>query len=481
MLEHDSKFILVDCGLLQDSREEKNFEPFKYNPAEVDFLLITHAHMDHIGKVPKLVKDGFKGKIISTVETMELSKPMLEDALRVMQSKFPNQKLFSQEDIQKAFSLWQGHRYGEKIELFENCFLEMQNAGHILGSAILNVTTSPPTPLLAKERGEKTITVSFTGDLGNSPSTLLPDTDIPLGADYIVMESVYGDRNHIDKKERRERLKEAILEGIKKEGTIIIPAFSIERTQVLLYELNNMIEDKEIPSVPVFLDSPLALKVTDIYKKYEKDFKKSVQEEIKKGDDIFDFPGLQIIKSAQDSAEIEKIKGARIILSGSGMSEGGRVVNHELSYLPDPSATIILVGYQAAGTLGRKLEDGAKEIEITPPQPLPKGEGQERNQYANKRKIKVRAKIEVVKGYSSHMDSEHLVEFVEKTTSPGLRLGLSSTEERQGKQTSFSHKLKRVFVIMGEPKSSLFLCQRIREYLDIDAIYPGEGREYELK
>ncbi|KKR29826.1 MAG: Beta-lactamase domain protein [Candidatus Woesebacteria bacterium GW2011_GWA1_39_8] len=379
MLEHDSKFILVDCGLLQDSREEKNFEPFKYNPAEVDFLLITHAHMDHIGKVPKLVKDGFKGKIISTVETMELSKPMLEDALRVMQSKFPNQKLFSQEDIQKAFSLWQGHRYGEKIELFENCFLEMQNAGHILGSAILNVTTSPPTPLLAKERGEKTITVSFTGDLGNSPSTLLPDTDIPLGADYIVMESVYGDRNHIDKKERRERLKEAILEGIKKEGTIIIPAFSIERTQVLLYELNNMIEDKEIPSVPVFLDSPLALKVTDIYKKYEKDFKKSVQEEIKKGDDIFDFPGLQIIKSAQDSAEIEKIKGARIILSGSGMSEGGRVVNHELSYLPDPSATIILVGYQAAGTLGRKLEDGAKEIEIKPPPPppppSPKGRG----------------------------------------------------------------------------------------------------------
>lgn len=432
MLEFNSNKILVDCGLLQGARyvEERNFEPFKYDPTTINFLIITHAHLDHIGKIPKLVRDGFKGKIISTIETMELARPILEDAFRVMQTKHPEKILFDEMDIKKAFSLWEGKNYEEKIELFPDCFLQMHDAGHILGSAICNVTC-----------GDKTI--AFTGDLGNSPSPLLPDTEFPKDVGYIVMESVYGDRNHESKTERKEKLKQAILEGIKKDGAVIIPTFSIEKTQILLYEINNMIEDKEIPQVPVFLDSPLAEKVTDIYKKYQKDFKESVREEIKMGDDIFNFPGLKIVKNTKESEEIEKINGAKIILAGSGMSEGGRVVNHEIHYLPDPKATVILVGYQSVGTLGRKLEDGAGEVEIW------KEEKRE--------KIKVRARIEVIKGYSSHKDSEHLVEFVEKVAP------------------------QKVFVIMGEPKSSLFLTQRIRDYLDIDAIYPEEGREYELK
>ena len=448
LFEFNNKKIAVDCGLLQGTRdmEEKNFEPFKYNPAEIDFLIITHAHLDHIGKVPKFIKDGFKGKIISTVETMEIARPVLDDALKVMQSRHPDKLLFDEGDIEKSFSLWEGKNFGEKIELFENCNLEMQDAGHILGSAICNVTCGP-------------IKIAFTGDLGNSPSPLLPDTEFPKGADYIVMESVYGDRNHESKEERREKLKQAILGGIKKDGAVVIPAFSIERTQVLLYEINNMVENKEIPQIPVFLDSPLAIKVTDIYKKYEKDFKESVKEEIKKGDDIFDFPGLKIVKNEQDSAEIEKINGAKIILAGSGMSEGGRIVNHEMYFLPDPNATIILVGFQAVGTLGRQIQDGAKEI--TPPNPPLKLRGGQGGSYSPSQKIKVRATIENIEGYSSHKDSDHLVEFVEKTNE--------------------SKKLTKVFVIMGEPKSSLFLCQRIRDYLDIDAVYPEENKEYELK
>jgi metallo-beta-lactamase family protein len=326
-------------------------------------------------------------------------------------------------------TLWEGRDYEEKIELFENCSLGMQDAGHVLGSAIM-VLTSP------------SIKIAFTGDLGNSPSPLLPDTEFPQNLDYLVMESVYGDRNHESKDERREKLKQYILDGMKKGGAIVIPAFSIERTQVLLYEINKMVEGGEISQVPVFLDSPLAEKVTDIYKKYEKDFKKSVQAEIKSGDDIFDFPGLQIIKSAEESREIEKKAGAKIILAGSGMSEGGRIVNHEASILDKKENTLILVGFQAVGTLGRLLQDGAKEV------------------FINKEKIKVRATIENITGYSSHKDSEHLQEFVEKINE--------------------SKKLTKVFVIMGEPKSSLFLTQRLRDYLDVDALYPDEGRVYEL-
>lgn len=438
-LEFNDNKILVDCGILQGSRdaEKRNFEDFKYDPREYDFLLITHAHMDHIGKVPKLVKDGFKGKIISTEETCALARPMLEDALKVMRMKHPEKIMYELDHIEKTFKLWEGRKYGEKIELFQDCSLVMQNAGHVLGSAILSVSCADKK-------------IAFTGDLGNSPSPLLPDTEIPKDIDYMVMESVYGDRNHESREERRGRFKEAILNAIKKNGAIVIPAFSIERTQVLLYEINNMIEDKEIPEIPVFLDSPLALKVTGIYKKYADDFKESVRDEIKKGDDIFSFPSLQIVDRASDSVELDKVKGSKIILAGSGMSEGGRVVNHEARYLPEANATIILVGYQSVGTLGRHLQDGLKEVFIDT----------DGNRDNGKEKVEVRATIENITGYSSHKDSEHLIEFVDSVAE--------------------SKKLKKVFTIMGEPKSSLFLAQRIRDYLGVEAIYPEENKGYEL-
>lgn len=445
MLEYDNQKILIDCGILQGVKtaEDKNLREFKYDPKKVGFLLLTHAHMDHIGRVPKLVRDGFRGRIISTLETKELALPMLEDALKVMKIRHPDSLMFDERDIEKTFEIWEGKHYGEKIKLSEDCFLEMMDAGHVLGSAIINIEIN----------GKK---IAFTGDLGNSPSPLLPDNQVPKGVDYMVMESVYGDRNHESKQERREKLKQVLTNGIKRGGTIIIPAFSIERTQVLLYEINNMIEDGEISKVPVFLDSPLALKVTNVYQKYTKDFKASVQKEIKSGDDIFDFPGLKIINSIDESNNIKKTEGAKIILAGSGMSEGGRVISHEAHYLPDPKATILFVGYQSVGSLGRAIADGAKEVFIDT----------DNNRKNGKEKVKVRATIDSIGGYSSHKDSENLVKFVEE----------AADFDEKGKT-----KLKKVFVIMGEPKASLFLSQRVHDYLDIDAIYPEEGREYILE
>lgn len=457
MLQFNGKKILIDCGLKQGEKfaEQENFEPFVYDPASVDFLLVTHAHIDHTGRIPKLVRAGFRGKIISTKETMELAYPMLEDALKVL--KMRHQKiLFEREDLDKSFELWEGFEYKEKIKLTEDCSVEMIDAGHILGSSIINV--------VCRSRNEE-IKLSFTGDLGNSPSPLLKDTEIPLDTNYLIMESVYGDRNHDSKDRRREELKQIILESQNKGGTIIIPAFSVERTQVLLYEINNLVEEGEISPIPVFIDSPLALKVTEIYRKHPNDFNNRVVNQIKKGDKIFDFKGLEMVTDPKESLKIEKINGAKIIMAGSGMSEGGRVVNHEANFLGDPNATILLVGYQSIGSLGRQLQDGQKFVYI-------EADGDKSN---GKEKIEVRAKIKSIMGYSSHKDSDHLLEFVEQVANHSSQPSFPTKKGLKSKTN-----LRKVFVIMGEPKASLFLCQRIRDYLDLEAIYPEPNKEYQL-
>lgn len=436
LLEGGNTKLLVDCGLFQgisDSNLENN-EPWPYDVKSIDYLFVTHAHMDHIGRICKLVRDGFSGDIYSTPETKELASVMFLDALKVMEMKDKNSTeaiaeipFYDMNDYNKTLSLWKTISYDTKVKINDDFDVYLKDAGHILGACMYEFNFG----------GKKIV---FTGDSGNSPTPLLRDTEKITDADYLICDSVYGDRNHEPKDERDARFRQIVTETIKNNGALVMPAFSLERTQVILYELNNLVESGKIPSVPVYLDSPLGLKVTNIYKQFKKDFNPEVQKEMKDGDDIFDFPELNITHGARDSQEIEKIPNPKIIIAGSGMSTGGRVTWHEMHFLPDPKSTVLLMGYQAIGTLGRRIQDKPSRVEI------------------NGQMIPVRARIEMISGYSSHKDSDHLVEMVSDT----------------------ADTVKKVFVVMGEPKASTYLAQRLHEELGVLAVYPERGKIYLL-
>lgn len=431
LLEGEGKKFLVDCGLIQGEKfvDDMNWDKFPYDASKIDILFITHGHLDHIGRIPKLISEGFNGKIISTIPTKEITEVMLEDTAHILSRDTENglDKIYTEANLKKAMDLWQTIDYGEKFILDEFEF-SFKDAGHILGSGMLEINYN----------GKNIV---FTGDLGNSPSPLLRDTDKIKDVDYLIMESVYGDRNHEHRNERKEKLKKTILSNYNKKGVLMIPTFSLERTQELLYEIDALVENNIIPRMPIFLDSPLAIRLTDVYLRYEKYFNKKARGIIASGDNLFDFPGLKKTMETEESIAILKSPNPKIIMAGSGMSSGGRIIHHEKNYLPYKENTLLLTGYQSIGTLGRSIENGDKKVTILHTE------------------IHIKADIEVIKGYSGHKDADHLVGFV------------SDTAERVGK----------VFVVMGEPKSSMHLAQRLSDDLGVKAVAPDAGEEVILK
>lgn len=426
LLDSPDGKILIDCGLAQGGvdAEAHNRAPFAYVPHTIDVLIITHAHLDHIGRVPKLVHDGFSGSIYSTPVTKELAALMFEDALGIMEEDARKRgvaPLYSHADVAATLRMWQTREYHQSFNVGrDNIGIRFLDAGHVLGSSMVECT----------HHGR---TIVFTGDVGNSPAPLLKDTEQLPTAHYILMESVYGNRLHEGNEERFKTLGAAVRQAKRVGGTLLIPTFALQRTQVLLYELHRLFEKEEAPRMPVFLDSPLATRVTDVYEQHLDLLNEQAQATL--GTLGFHFPELTIASTPEMSRRIAESPDPKIILAGSGMSHGGRIQAHEARFLKDKKTTILFVGYQAAGTPGRRILEGEKKVKV------------------DDTWVRVRASVMQVDGYSAHADRDGLMRVIESAASAP----------------------EKVFVVMGEPKSSLFLAQRLHDFLGVDAFVPSAG------
>ncbi|MDP3799961.1 MAG: MBL fold metallo-hydrolase [bacterium] len=435
LLECAGTKILIDCGLQQGGRmaEKENYEKFSYDLSTIDAVFITHAHLDHVGRIPKLYKEGFRGKIFSTHATLDLARVNLDDSLHLLEREAEEtglEPLFNENDLVESWKLTHGRSYGEEVKISNNVRAFFKDAGHILGSSIIEF-------YLTEEK--RKVKIVFSGDLGNSPTPLLKNTEVITEADYVLVESAYGDRIHEDRSQRKEKLKEVIESVVKNGGTLMIPAFALERTQELLFELNDLVESGRIKKMPIFIDSPLAIKATAVYQKYPDYFNKEANYLIKSGDDLFNFPGLQFSLTTESSKAINEVLPPKIVIAGSGMSEGGRILHHERRYLSDPKSVLLMIGYQTHGTLGRRLLDGAQEIKMF-------GEV-----------VPVRAEVKAIGGYSAHADQIGLLKWV-----------------------SAIKGVKKVFVVQGEEGPATTLAGKIKNDLGIEAIVPHADQMIEL-
>lgn len=456
LLEGAGKKILIDCGLYQGkaAEERENYSDFPYNVQDIDFLLLTHAHIDHSGKIPKLYVDGYRNPVIATKATCDLCTIMLPDSghIQEMENEWKNRKrirkglesrppLYTAQDAIDCLEIFKPVSYDEIVELTPEIHVRYNDAGHMLGSSIIEVWV--------KENGEEKKIV-FTGDLGNNDLPLLDSPTMIETADYLVMESTYGGRFHMRNDEKAEMFLNIVAETLDKGGNVVIPSFAVGRTQEILYELNKLKEERtdeeffekyeKLMKAPVYVDSPLAISATEIFRQNMNLFEEEVRKEIERGDNPLEFPGLQFTQTADESRALNESNIPSIIISASGMCEVGRIKHHLKHNLWNPNSTILFVGYQAPGTLGSKLVNGEKKVKIF---------GEE---------IAVNARIEYIEGYSGHADQEWLLNFI----------------------YSFITKPKHIFLVHGEPEGQKILKDKILETTEIPVTIPDYGDNYRL-
>ncbi len=450
LLKTDKYNILIDCGMFQGNKkiERLNYEDFHYDPKEIDFLFLTHAHIDHSGRIPKLVKEGFKGRIITTNPTYDLCKIMLIDSAKIQESdvewenrkrqragKDPIEPLYTMEDAENSLKYFEPYFYGQRIKINDSIQIRFRDAGHILGSSILE--------LWVKEDNEE-IKIVFSGDLGMPNRPIIRNPDYIDEADYLIIESTYGDTTHESYEESTEKLIDIINKTVLRGGTVMIPSFAVGRTQELIYQLNKYYEYnpriEEHMKVPVYVDSPMAVDATEAFKRNSSSFDDEARELVLRGDNPFEFENLRYVKSQEESMALNKYKFPKVVISSSGMATAGRIRHHLKHNLWDEKNSLVFVGYQAEGTLGRILLDGKKQVKIL---------GEE---------INVKAEIYDLEGFSGHADQPTLLNWIGR----------------------FRKKPKKIFIVHGEEEPATVLSEEINRLYGIETIIPNLGDSFNI-
>jgi len=447
-LEANGKRVMIDCGLVQERKfQDRNWERCAIDPESFDALLVTHAHIDHIGLIPKFVKDGFDAPIYATHPTVALADVMLRDSAKIQtedaaykkrrhqkerrRGRHPEVPLYVVDDVVKTMPLFHGVNYREPTLITEGITATWHDAGHILGSAMIEITVT--------EDGQRQ-TIVFSGDIGQPGKPLIQDPSYFEHADYVVMESTYGERDHVASGNVESELQDIIRDTSNRGGNVVIPVFAVERAQELMYHISRLVHASRIPDIPIFLDSPMASDVTNIFRKHREWLDEETWRLIQSDEPPLRFPGLKITRSTEESMAINRITTPCIILSAAGMCNAGRIKHHLRLNIGREESTILFVGHQAQGTLGRRILDGHREVRI---------HGRTRRVYA---------KIRSIDGLSAHADRNGLIDWLSHLKSPPRRL----------------------FLTHGEEGASLALARTIEDRLGWEATVPEYGTVFDL-
>ena len=441
-LEVAGTTVMIDCGLFQERPyEDRNWDKCPIDPAQIDALLLTHVHIDHSGWIPRLVKDGFHAPIYATPPSVDMAEVMLEDSAKIHEEdaaykakrhkregrkpRYSHDPLYTREDVRRTLPHFQSIEYNTPLRISEGLEVTYHEAGHILGSAMLRVT--------ARENGCQR-TLIFSGDIGQWDKPLIRDPTLFDTADYVIMESTYGDRDHREGGDLAEQLGEVIRSTVGRGGNVVIPTFAVERAQELIYHISQLANQNCIPAIPVMLDSPMAVDITEIFQKYRNRFDEETWERIYRGDPPLRFPGLSMCRSVESSKNINKLNTPCVIMATSGMCTGGRIKHHLKHNLSDPASTILFVGHQGRGTLGQQIVSGKPTVRI------------------HGRDHRVRAEVRQIYGFSAHGDRGDLIRWVSNIEQP-----------------------RRVFLTHGDEDAALALAEHLQREQELDVQVPHYG------